>query len=75
MSSGDWTSDLEIRDNPGKLLFPGGTRDRGSKSRTVPGVPGQLAIMHQSVGQQVRDHQRYSVGDFRGKKPSLETAC
>ena len=45
MSSDDWTSDLEIRDNPGKLLFPGGTRDRGSKSGTVPGVPGQLAIM------------------------------
>ena len=36
---------MEIRDNRGKFSFPGGTRDRRSKSGTVPGVSGRLAPM------------------------------
>ena len=41
---------MEFCDNQGKILCPGGTRDRRSKFGTVPGVLGRLARMGNYLG-------------------------
>ena len=41
---------MEFRDNQGKFSFPGETRDRRSKSKTVLGVSGRLAHMLHALG-------------------------
>ena len=48
-------------DIPGVLHLPCGTRDKSSRSRTVPDVPGQSAVMNTGVTHNILTRNCYNM--------------